>query len=221
VTTHLSASSSTSTRHGTWLCAGEPGAQPLTPFVCTSERVGDLDQGISTSGFAACGLDGQLQNAPQARRFVEATLDGWALQSLIPDATLIVSELVTNAVQHALKPAFLDRSDYPIWLGIFLHPSDLVCAVTDPSSTPPRQLNPDASAVGGRGLNLISALSHSWQWSLTPPRGKTVWAALPLPAQLPEAASCTSGTGTRSRFLAAETAPVAFRALMDSSWISK
>lgn len=183
MTTDVSASSSTSARHGTWLCAGEPGAQSLSPLARTSERAGGLDQGISTSGFAACGLDGQLQNARQARRFVEATLNGWALQSLAPDATLIVSELVTNAVQHALKPTSPDASDYPIWLGIFLHPSDLVCAVTDPSSSPPRQLNPHASAVGGRGLNLISALSHSWQWSLTPPRGKTVWATLPLPAQ--------------------------------------
>lgn len=182
MTTHLSASLSTSTRQGSRLHAGEPGAEPLFRLTRSSERERGLDQGTNTSGFAACGLDGQLQNAPQARRFVEVTLNGWALQLLVPDATLVVSELVTNAVRHALDPA-PDASEYPLWLGIFLRPGDLVCAVSDPSSTPPCQRNPDDSASGGRGLNLVSALSDSLHWSLTPPQGKTVWATLRLPAK--------------------------------------
>ncbi|MFI1393421.1 ATP-binding protein [Streptomyces sp. NPDC020681] len=140
-----------------------------------------LDQGFKLPGFAACGLDGQLRNAPQARCFVEATLRGWALEALVPDASLVVSELVTNAVLHALDPASLDAPEYPVWLGIFLNPDDLVCAVTDPSSSPPCQRDADAGSLGGRGLSLVSAVSDSWQWSLTPPQGKTVWATLALP----------------------------------------
>jgi anti-sigma regulatory factor (Ser/Thr protein kinase) len=185
VTTHVSASSSTNTRQVTRLCVGETGAEPLSRLARSHHQGWDwgLDQDIRTSGFAACGLDGQLQNARQARRFVETILNGWALQPLVPDATLVVSELVTNAVRHALNPAPPDVSEYPVWLGVFLHPGELVCAVADPSSTPPCQRTPDASTVGGRGLSLIGAVSDSWQWSLTPPRGKTVWAALPLPPQ--------------------------------------
>ncbi|MGW6458941.1 ATP-binding protein [Streptomyces sp. NPDC055078] len=137
-------------------------------------------QDVSPGGFAACGLDGKLRNAPQARRFVAATLDGWALRGMVPDAGLVVSELVTNAVQHALVPGAPDAGEYPVWLGIFRQPDAVVCAVTDPSSTPPEPRDAAACAQGGRGLALISALSRSWSWSLTPPRGKTVWASLPL-----------------------------------------
>jgi anti-sigma regulatory factor (Ser/Thr protein kinase) len=139
-------------------------------------------RGPGPSGFAACGFDGQLRNAPQARRFVAETLGGWALPDLVPDTQLIVSELITNAVQHALDPVPADRGDYPVWLGIFLHPGDLVCAVTDPSPTPPRPRDASDDAMGGRGLALISALSRTWSWQPTPPRGKTVWATLPLAA---------------------------------------
>lgn len=134
--------------------------------------------------FAACGLDGQLQNARQARQFVGLTLDRWALQPLAPDAELVVSELVANAVQHALAPAPADPTDYPLWLGLFRHPGHLVCAVADPSPDPPRRRNAGTSAPGGRGLALIDALSDSWSWSRTPPRGKTVWATLPLPGTI-------------------------------------
>ncbi|MFF4229455.1 ATP-binding protein [Streptomyces sp. NPDC001820] len=180
MTTHLSASLSTSTGRGGRFCGAEPGAEPLPGLPRSGEPEWGLVQGNSPVGFAACGLDGQLRNAPQARHFVAATLSGWALESLVPDAAVVVSELVTNAVQHALDPASPDDGDYPVWLGIFLHPGDLVCAVTDPSSDPPRPRDADASAVGGRGLKLISALSETWSWSLTLPRGKTVWATLPL-----------------------------------------
>jgi anti-sigma regulatory factor (Ser/Thr protein kinase) len=184
VTTHLSASMSTSTRHGGRFCGAEPDAELPTGLARSGEQEWGLVQGNSPVGFAACGLDGQLRNAPQARHFVAATLNGWALHTLVPYVPVVVSELVTNAVQHALDPTSPDDGDYPVWLGIFLHPGDLVCAVTDPSSDPPRPRDADACAVGGRGLKLISALSDTWSWSLTPPRGKTVWATLPLHPQV-------------------------------------
>lgn len=188
MTTDLSASMSTSTRHGGRLCGNEPGAKLPPGSARSGEPEWGLVQGNSPVGFAACGLDGHPRNAPQARHFVAATLNGWALHTLVPDAAVVVSELVTNAVQHALDPVSPDDGDYPVWLGIFLHPGDLVCAVTDPSSNPPCPRDADACAVGGRGLKLISALSDTWSWSLTPPRGKTVWATLPLHHGLPDTA---------------------------------
>ncbi|GGZ29350.1 ATP-binding protein [Streptomyces inusitatus] len=143
-----------------------------------SEALWGMGRSPVPAGFAACALDGNLRNAPQARRFVAATLDRWALPALVPDAALVVSELVTNAVQHALDPQTSDQGDYPLWLGIFLHPDDVVCAVADPSSRPPLPREAESCALGGRGLALISALCESWSWSLTPPKGKTVWAML-------------------------------------------
>ncbi|MEO3977973.1 ATP-binding protein [Streptomyces sp. CAU 1734] len=181
MTTHVSASSSTSVREGSGGRAAVPGpvaGWPLRAAEAIRPPWG-AGQGLGATGFAACGLDGNLRNAPQARRFVAATLDGWALRGLADDAGLVVSELVTNAVQHAVDPAAPDNGEYPVWLGIFLHPHDVVCAVTDPSPVPPRPRDAEFSALGGRGLALIQAVSRNWSWSLTPPRGKTVWAALP------------------------------------------
>ncbi|MFG3496493.1 ATP-binding protein [Streptomyces sp. NPDC047928] len=138
---------------------------------------------LSPGGFAACGLDGRLQNAAQARRFVSLTLDRWALPSLAGDMGLIVSELVTNAVKHGLTQPHRpdDSADYPLWLGLFRHPGHLVCSVADPSPEPPRPRAVDVSAPGGRGLALVTSLSDTWSWSPTPPCGKTVWASMRLP----------------------------------------
>ncbi|MCM2390568.1 ATP-binding protein [Streptomyces albipurpureus] len=180
MTTHVSASANASTRYGGRLREAAPGVRWPLGLTASSEQPWGAGQGVRPAGFAACGLDGQLRNAPQARRFLASTLDRWALQRVLPDAGLVVSELVTNAVQHALEPGAGDLGEYPVWLGIFLHPDELVCAVTDPSSNPPCPRDAEASALGGRGLALISALSRTWSWSLTPPRGKTVWATLSL-----------------------------------------
>lgn len=160
--------------------APDPAADWPLGLTGAGERPWGPVQGGGPTGFAACGLDGTLRNASQARRFVAHTLDGWGLSRLVPDTSLVVSELVTNAVQHALDREDREaaRGDYPLWLGIFLHPDDVVCAVTDPSSQAPLPRDATVCASGGRGLALVGALCASWSWSLTPPRGKTVWATL-------------------------------------------
>lgn len=149
---------------------------PLPPAGC------DPDAMALPEGFAACGLDGRRDNAGQARSFVGHTLDQWALPDLAADTKLVVSELVTNAVRHAVEPMRPHVGAYPLWLGLFRYPSRLMCAVSDPSPAPPRQRLADASDVGGRGLLLIGSLTDSWSWETTAPQGKTVWAAMHLPA---------------------------------------
>lgn len=140
-----------------------------------------VDAAHTAGGFAACGLDGDPRNAGQARRFVAVTLDGWSLPALAGDMQLLVTELVTNAVRHALGPApSYGGDDYPVWLGLFRHSDHVVCAVSDPSPEPPRPRAAGTSATGGRGLALIGALSDAWSWCPTAPYGKTVWASLPF-----------------------------------------
>ncbi|MEV3987415.1 ATP-binding protein [Streptomyces sp. NPDC049837] len=136
------------------------------------------DEGLGA--FAACGLGGCPRSAGQARRFVRATLASWSLPSLVPDMTLVVSELVTNAVRHALVPSS-PPLEHPVWLGLFRYPGAVVCAVSDPSSVPPRPRDADDAEGSGRGLALVGALSESWSWERAPLRGKTVWATLSLP----------------------------------------
>ncbi|GGU48560.1 ATP-binding protein [Streptomyces lavendofoliae] len=131
--------------------------------------------------FAACGLGGCPRSAGQARRFVRATLTSWALPSLVPDMAVVVSELVTNAVQHGLATSSSPPSDNPVWLGLFRYPDVVVCAVSDPSCDPPRPRTAHDTAGNGRGLGLVEALSASWSWDAAPLWGKTVWASLAVP----------------------------------------
>ncbi|GAA2497965.1 ATP-binding protein [Streptomyces gobitricini] len=143
-----------------------------------------LPRDESLGAFAACGLGGCPRSAGQARRFVRTTLTSWALPSLVPDMTLVVSELVTNAVQHGLAPSSSPPSENPVWLGLFRYPGTVVCAVSDPSSDPPRPRAARDTAGNGRGLALVGALSESWSWDPAPLWGKTVWASFALPGGL-------------------------------------
>ncbi|MCS0638398.1 ATP-binding protein [Streptomyces sp. LP05-1] len=188
MTTDMSALSTALTAPGFWSHTAEPGANP--PLSVPEEPdepdvYGDPPRDfVIPGGFAACGLGGRLESAGQARRFATATLGTWSLPGLVPDLEVVVSELVTNAVRHALGAAPDREPECPVWLGLFRSPGRLVCMVTDPSTRPPRPCSPDEAAEGGRGLALVGALSESWSWSLTPPRGKAVWATLPAPAPL-------------------------------------
>ncbi|MGW1888401.1 ATP-binding protein [Streptomyces sp. NPDC001970] len=181
----MSTISSTKSVHGSRHASAQFGPKP--PPESSRETWQDhvLGYGLpALGGFAACGLDGTPRNACQARRFVALTLNGWELEPLIPDMALIVSELVTNAVRHALGAQPQEAAtEYPLWLGLVRHPGHLVCSVADPSPEPPRTRDADADALDGRGLELIGALSESWSWSPTEPRGKTVWARLAVPGE--------------------------------------
>lgn len=184
MTIHMSTISTTKAGRGSRASSVEFGPKASAGGQPAGQRAEGLGELFGLGGFAACGLDGRPENAGEARRFVAVTLNGWALDSLVPDMTVIAGELVTNAVLHALvHPSPEELADYPLWLGLFRHPESLVCSVADPSPEPPRLPAADAAVPADRGLGLIDELSDSWSWSLTPPRGKTVWASLPLPAR--------------------------------------
>lgn len=126
-------------------------------------------------------------SAKAARDFTAAVLCTWGLGDALPDARLVVSELVTNALRHGLAAAKLpapcaSRSPRsPIQLRLLRHPVGLRCEVTDPSDIMPTRLAADDNAEVGRGLRLIAALSHQWGATPLPTGGKCVWADLCLP----------------------------------------
>ena len=96
----------------------------------------------------------------------------WDVPELIAPASLIVSELVANVVDHAHTMMTLRLS---------LRQRYLNMAVRDGSPTPPaapRQVSPEAAS--GRGLLLINELATHWG-HLPSKDGKVVWAALRLP----------------------------------------
>ncbi|WP_327291176.1 ATP-binding SpoIIE family protein phosphatase [Streptomyces sp. NBC_01198] len=140
-------------------------------------------------------LPGDQQAAGAARRFLRAALAEWAgsglpeaaglEERLVDDGTLLVSELVTNAVVHAGTAV-----DVVCRLDTRESPPGVVVEVSD--RHPARMLRedgaggrdgpdvPDDRREGGRGLHLVAALSDAWGISYHRDR-KTVWCRFDLP----------------------------------------
>lgn len=122
-------------------------------------------------------------SARTARDFTAAVLGTWGLADALPDARLVVSELVTNALRYGLSAGLpapgVPRSTIPfILLRLVRSPPGLRCEVTDPSDVMPTCLAPDENTEIGRGLCLVAALSHQWGAASLPNGGKCVWADL-------------------------------------------
>lgn len=135
-------------------------------------------------------LPAMLSSVPTARLHTRTTLTTWHLPTLTDDAELIVSELVTNALQAITllpaHPRYPDLHDHPqvIRLSLTLHTGGLLIEVHDPSPHAPRLRQPTPDTEGGRGLLLVTTLARQWGTRWPPTGGKTVWALL-----TPEAAA--------------------------------
>jgi len=109
-----------------------------------------------------------------ARAWVRTDLASSALpREVVEDALLVVSELVSNSLRHARRlPG--DR----IGLAWWWHDRSVTVEVTDGggSSFPVARL-PATSAIGGRGLAMVAAVSADWGVDRSPAE-TTVWAVL-------------------------------------------
>jgi len=112
------------------------------------------------------------ESVPAARHFVVDVLRAWGIGQQAPDAALIISELATNALSHAVSPfrAVLERRGRALRIG-----------VEDATDVPLERRTSSADDVSGRGVHIIEALSERWGSSRVP-GGKVVWADLPLRA---------------------------------------
>ena len=108
------------------------------------------------------------ESVPAARHFVVNVLHAWGLGALDVDAAIVASELATNAVRHADSPfrATLDRQSDGVRIG-----------VEDAGPDPLARRSPDALDLGGRGVDIVEALSQRWG-STELPSGKLVWAEI-------------------------------------------
>lgn len=105
-----------------------------------------------------------------ARRFVQQTL-AQAADDLRANASLLISEVVTNAVLHASGPVTVEVQQKGDAYRI---------AVSDGSRTPPTEKGYRTDDATGRGLHLLDCLAAAWGWKRTR-SGKVVWFDLPQP----------------------------------------
>ena len=120
-----------------------------------------------------------------ARRHLSADLFASGVHdSVIDDATVIVSELLSNALRHArplpsgqIRVAWSRSGD------------SVEVSVSDGgATTEPRRGRPALSSLGGRGLGIVEALAECWGVRHEDAGGTTVWAVIKAPrhAVLPD-----------------------------------
>ncbi len=121
-------------------------------------------------------LDADAGSVRAARDFTVATLRRWEAADRSPDIAIVVSELVTNALQHALPGFGHARTGRTIRLGLLQPGPCVLCAVADPSNAAPAPQTRGPLAETGRGLQIICALSDRWGYTAPSETGKVVWA---------------------------------------------
>jgi serine phosphatase RsbU (regulator of sigma subunit) len=115
-------------------------------------------------------LSGDLTSAREARRLVSKPLKKWRLGAFVPTTQLLASELVTNAIRYAEGSVTLR----------LICEDTLVCEVADSSPALPRLWEAAGDDERGRGLQIVSRLSHRWGSRRTP-TGKVVWCEQQIP----------------------------------------
>jgi serine/threonine-protein kinase RsbW len=119
-----------------------------------------------------------------ARSLVRTALAAWGLGDLADDAALIVSELMTNSVQHTACRNVRVSVTRPA-------PDRVRVAVVDASRARPALRTASDTETDGRGLAIVDALAVRWGTDLLR-WGKRAWAELQA-----DAGQSLGGSGDR------------------------
>jgi hypothetical protein len=114
-----------------------------------------------------------LASVAVIRGLTRSTLQRWNATGRCDDITLVVSELLTNALRHTPP-----QPGRPVRVGL-LQPfpgAGILCAVADPSLVIPQLPPPCPGGESGRGLRVVRELSDEWGCTTPDRAGKVVWA---------------------------------------------
>ncbi|MEU0929308.1 ATP-binding SpoIIE family protein phosphatase [Streptomyces malaysiensis] len=125
--------------------------------------------GLASGNIAGWPLPEGPVAAGLARTRVREQLRAWGLDELVATTELLASELVANVVRHARGPTRLR----------LIRGRSLICEVSDAGAAAPRIRRATELDEGGRGLQLVSALSQRWGTRYTD-EGKCVWTEQPI-----------------------------------------
>lgn len=138
-------------------------------------------------------IEGQPKQVATARAFVARTLGAGHLKVDSDAATLLTSEIVTNAIMHT-------SSGVPggtVTIVVFAVPRGVLVEIIDGGSAGVPIVKGDLYAAEGHGLFLVQQLAAQWGY-LRDPAGTTVWFHLPS-ADAPDAAATEPGQGLDRR----------------------
>ena len=151
-------------------CASDELAELLLPEVqmhpCRDDAVTHVDDGLDEQLCVRTELPSGPEGPAEARRIARECAQANGFDP--DDLTLVVSELVTNAVRHGQPPVQLE-------IGTCDHCVTVV--VADGSTSRPQSRPAGEADEGGRGLHLVDLLTADSGVRLQPP-GKAVWAEL-------------------------------------------
>jgi anti-sigma regulatory factor (Ser/Thr protein kinase) len=128
---------------------------------------------------AACARGVEAGSVRTAREFTVATCGRWGMTERREDVGIVVSELLTNALRHALPGPGQSWPGWPVQLGLLQPGSGVLCAVADPSPSAPVPRTPGHLAETGRGLQIVGMLSDEWGYitcATSDSTVKVVWA---------------------------------------------
>ena len=92
-------------------------------------------------------------SVPAGRRFVASLLHDWACAHVTDTATLLTSEILTNAVVHGLGP---------VRLRLLRTDTEIAVIVSDRGRYQPQPRQAAPTDEAGRGLSLLEMLATSW-----------------------------------------------------------
>jgi anti-sigma regulatory factor (Ser/Thr protein kinase) len=127
-----------------------------------------------TSAAAEAVMPNRPDSTPAARVFLSRLLNGWGLaEEVIDDASLLATELVSNAVRHGSGQ---------VTLQVEVDQGVLQVRVHDDAVELPVVHDVDPTSLGGRGLFIVECVADEWG-SDPADAGKSVWFRLKAPRQ--------------------------------------
>jgi hypothetical protein len=137
-------------------------------------------------------LDASDEAPKSARKRLMDNLEKWSLRQFEGSALLVLSEIITNAVNAAnevagTRAAAVGTGTWPAprpAITVWLHAGPAVVAMLawDPSTAALTPQSPGATDESGRGLLIVQALSADWGFYYPAEAGgKVAWATVNRP----------------------------------------
>jgi anti-sigma regulatory factor (Ser/Thr protein kinase) len=123
-------------------------------------------------------IPGRPEQVSAARTFVAQTLNSRRVDADCDAATLLTSEIVTNAIQHT-KSGVEGGTVTIVVIGV---PRGVLVEIIDDGSPGTPIVKGDLYAAEGHGLFLVQHMAAQWGY-LRDPAGTTVWFHLPVAQQ--------------------------------------